>query len=223
MTSFYARQQGLFSPEEWARLKAATVLVVGLGGLGSFVAEGLCRAGLGGLFLLDHDRVSISDLNRQILYTSDDIGRFKAQVAKERLQKIREDLWVEAWVQRLGPQFVIPAKVSLVVDALDNWESRFVLDELTFKTKKYLVHAGLKGRFGQVLTFPPSPPRLKDILVGVEEEPSPPAAFPICAILGGLVVEEVLKIICGKEGVLAHKMLLVDLQNYDFEIVPLAK
>ncbi len=222
--NLYARQHGLFSPEEWACLKAATVLVAGLGGLGSFVAEGLCRSGVGGLVLLDDDRVSPPDLNRQILYTADDMGRFKAQVAKDRLLKIRDDLWVEAWVQRLTPDFTIPARVSLVVDALDNWESRFVLDDLAFKAGKHLVHAGLKGPFGQVLTLSPSSPRLREVFAGVEEESGPlPATFSICAVLGGLVVEEVLKIVCGREGALVDRLLLVDLTTYDFEIVPLAR
>lgn len=223
MNTFYARQKSLFTVEEHARLKAATVLIAGLGGLGSFVAEGLCRAGVGGLILLDHDRVSLPDLNRQILYHRDDVGRFKAQVAKERLLLVRDDLWVEAWVQRLTPKFAIPSRVSVVVDALDNWESRFILAERAERSGKFLVHAGLSGYYGQITTIAPDSLSLSEVFAGAQEDPHPEAYFPICAVLGGLMVEEVLKIICKREGTLSGRLLLVDLRSYEFELVPIAK
>ncbi len=221
--TFLARQQALFSPEERARIRAATVLVAGLGGLGSFVAEGLCRAGVGSLILIDQDRVSPSDLNRQILYTANDLGNFKAQAAKKRLLSIRDDLWVEAWVQDIKVLKELPDKVSLVIDALDNWEARFYLDGLALKAKKYLVHAGLTGLFGQVATLSPAAElRLPDIFKGAGEGETQ-ATFSICAVLAALQIEEALKIICARKPTLLGKLLLVDLVNYGFEIVPLVR
>ncbi len=222
--SIFARQKALLSPEAQARLRAATVFVAGIGGLGGFVAEGLTRFGIGGLVLVDPDRVSPSDLNRQILYTAKDVGAFKAQVAKERLLAIRDDLWVEAWVQPVSERTVIPSQTKVVVDALDNWESRFVLDELARKAGKYLVHAGLSGFFGQVTTISPdATSRLKDIFSGAREEEIPSAVFSICAVLAALQVQEVVNIICGRGPRLAGRLLVVDLEHYGFEMVPLVK
>ena len=222
--SIWARQKGLFTPEEEARLRAASVLVAGLGGLGSFVAEGLARLGVGGLVLVDPDRVNPSDLNRQILYTAEDIGAFKVEVAKERLLRVRDDLRVEAWVKRITSESSLPPKVDVVVDALDNWEGRFALDALAKEAGLPLVHAGLSGTFGQVTSIlPGSPVRLKEIFSGAKEEESPQVSYPICAVLGAIQVEECAKIICGREETLAGRLLLVDLSDYTFELIPLVR
>ncbi|WP_022852565.1 HesA/MoeB/ThiF family protein [Thermodesulfatator atlanticus] len=221
--NIFERQKGIFTNEEMARLRASTILVAGLGGLGSFVAEGLVRLGIGGLILVDDDRVSDSDLNRQILYTAEDLGEFKARAARKRLLAIRDDIWLDAWVQRITPKFDIPNKVNGVVDALDNWESRFVLEEICQKKNKFLVHAGLSGVCGQLTSIVPGKtPRLSEIFKGAKDE-SPAAFFSICAVLGALQVYETAKLLCQHEDTLAGKLLLVDLKTYGFEIVPLAK
>ncbi|WP_457755970.1 HesA/MoeB/ThiF family protein [Thermodesulfatator indicus] len=221
--NIFDRQKAILSPEDMARLRTSTIMIAGVGGLGTVVAEGLVRLGIGGLILVDDDRVSPTDLNRQILYTSKDIGEFKAKIARERLLAIRDDVWIEAWVQRIEKKFDIPNKVAGVVDALDNWESRFILADMCEAKRKFLVHAGLSGAFGQVTSFlPGSSPKFKDVFAGAAPE-EPAAFFSICAVLGGIQAFEVVKIICGREDNLVGKLLLVDLLTYHFEVIPLAR
>ncbi|OAG28562.1 HesA/MoeB/ThiF family protein [Thermodesulfatator autotrophicus] len=221
--NIFERQKAIFSHEDMARLRASTVMIAGVGGLGTVVAEGLVRLGIGGLILVDDDRVSPTDLNRQILYTAKDIGEFKTKVARERLLAIRDDVWIEAWVQRIEKKFDIPNKVNGVVDALDNWDSRFILADMCEAKGKFLVHAGLSGAFGQVASFLPNrPPKFRDVFAGAAPE-EPAAFFSICAVLGGVQAFEVVKIICGRKDNLVGKLLLVDLITYHFEVISLAK
>ena len=88
----FSRTQFLLGSEAMEKLKKARVAVFGLGGVGGYVAEALARSGVGALELVDHDTISLTNLNRQILATHDTVGRFKAEVAAERVKAINPDM-----------------------------------------------------------------------------------------------------------------------------------
>ncbi len=221
MNSIFSRQEKLFPPGAQEKLSRSAILIAGLGGLGCVVAEALARLGVGTLYLVDEDRVDPPGLNRQIFYRWPDIGRPKVEVAAEWLQSLRPGLRVIPLPTSLTPSFPWPEDLSGVVDALDNWASRFLLEDFCETRGLFRVHAGLFGLFGQVTTLVPGKtPRLRDLFAGVQEAPSPPpVAVPICMVLGAIQALETVKILLDIPDNLVGKLLLVDLRDYRFELV----
>ncbi|OYT40498.1 MAG: adenylyltransferase [Desulfurococcales archaeon ex4484_58] len=219
----YDRQIGVIGLENQLKLKNASVLVVGLGGLGSVASYYLVSAGIGRLILVDNEVVELSNLQRQILYTVDDLGRKKALVAKERLSKLNPNVEIivypEKFTLELGSRLV--DQVDVIVDALDNWETRFLLDKLAFKHKKPLVHAGVEGFHGQLTTIiPGKTPCLRCIFhveKPVRRKINVVATTP--GVLGVLEVCEVIKLITGIGEVLANKILVYNGLTNSFDIV----
>ena len=223
MKEVFSRQTPLWGEEGEEWLRKACVLVAGAGGLGAAVAEALVRLGIGTLYLVDPGKVDLPDLNRQILYAKEDIGRPKVEVARKRLASYGLYSKVIALSEKIDKDFELPPEVDVVVDALDNWESRFALEEACEKKGIPLVHAGLNGHFGQVTTFfPKKTKKLKEIFAGVAESSSPiPAHAPICMVLAGLQTMEVIKLILNRGNPLINKLLMVDLLHSSFEIIEL--
>lgn len=130
------------------------VLLIGLGGLGSLVSQYLVGAGVGSLFLVDRDVVEISNLARQILYTSHDIGKRKADMAKERLSALNPDIFLKTLHEpSLQELQLLLNDVDLIIDGTDNFESRYVINEWCLKEKKPLLSASALGHKGQVILF----------------------------------------------------------------------
>jgi len=218
----FFRQISLLPPGAQEILAEKSLLVAGLGGLGCVVAEALARLGVGTLYLLDSGRVDPPDLNRQILYTWEDLGRPKAEVAAERLGRLFPGLKVYPLGTEIRPGFALPEGVSGAVDALDNWASRFLLEEACWQKRIFLVHAGLNGLFGQVTSLVPGrTPRLSEIFAGARDTEPPPVAIPICLTLGAIQALEAVKLLLGLPGTLVGKLLLVDLVEYRFHLEPL--
>ena len=139
------------------KLKAARVLIIGMGGLGHPVAQYLAAAGVGTLGLVDDDFVHISNLQRQILFSEADIGAAKTAAAAARLQAQNQHLTLCTHALRVTTETVdaLVEAYDVVVDATDNFASRFVINDACFKAQKILV-SGAVGRFdGQVATFKP--------------------------------------------------------------------
>lgn len=139
------------------RLKSAHVVVVGLGGLGGAAAMYLAAAGLGQLTLVDGGVVELSNLNRQILYGEQDIGKHKASVAADRLRQLNSSTRLNGVCLQIDAETVhsVLGEVDLVVDALDNMEARFILNEVCVVTQTPLIHGGLLGLRGEVSTIVP--------------------------------------------------------------------
>ncbi len=123
----FARTMQLIGEDGLARLQGATVAVFGLGAVGSYVVEALARAGVGNLVLFDHDTVSLSNINRQLLALESTLGRFKAETAKARVLDINPDCNVEARVQFVDGDNVaglLDSRFDVVVDAIDGVNSK---------------------------------------------------------------------------------------------------
>jgi len=219
--SIFLRHLPLVGEEGLKRLCGSKVLVAGAGGLGSIVLEILVRTGVGELIVVDHGIVDEPDLNRQILYTKEDLGMNKVESAVSRLKKIR-DVKVEGYFAHIDEKFSIPSDVDVIVDCLDNFKGKFILSDLAFKYRKPLVHGGINGFYGQVTTIIPGETlSLREMLKGVRESESQrlPVIAPSPLIIGTLEANEVIKYLTGVGTLLKNKILVVDLIYNDFQII----
>jgi len=209
-TDRYARQRRLavFGEDGQARLRSATVLVVGCGGLGGLAAELLVRAGVGRLRLVDPDRVSLVNLHRQILFSEEDAAahRPKAQSAGERLRRLNSEVQVEAREERLevGNVRHLLEGVSVVVDGSDNLETRYLLNDACLERGCPWVYGGAVGTTGMTVALGlPGGPCLRCLF----PEPAPPNLCPSCvevgvlgslpALVASLQVSQALRILVG--------------------------
>ncbi len=142
-----------------AKLRAARVLIVGVGALGSVTAELLARAGVGHLRLVDRDTVELSNLQRQALYTESDAaaGLAKVQAAANHLAGINSEVTVEPLALDVtsGNLLALVDDIDLILDGTDNFETRFLLNDVALEKRLPWVHAGCVGAAGQVFTFWP--------------------------------------------------------------------
>src|SRR5262249_4773067 len=139
------------------KLLASSVLVIGSGGLGSAALAYLAAAGIGKLGIVEHDRVELSNLQRQILFEEMDIGRAKVEAAADRIHEINPECEVELFPKRLTEENARERVrgFDIVIDGSDNFKTRFALADACFKEKKPLISAAISGFSGQFSTFKP--------------------------------------------------------------------
>jgi len=155
----YSRQINLseIGKEGQQKLEKASVLVVGCGGLGAPVLYYLTAMGIGNIGLCDGDTVALSNLNRQILYTLKDIGKSKAKTAAKRIKALNPDLKIriyDQYIDKNSAKKIIP-NYDIVIDCLDNFETRFILNDICVKMKTPMIHAGVGEFYGQLMTIIP--------------------------------------------------------------------
>jgi molybdopterin-synthase adenylyltransferase len=214
------------------RIRKARVLVVGGGALGSSLAETLTRAGVGALTLVDRDYVEVSNLQRQSLFTEADArdGRPKAVAAEARLRSINSDVSVRGVVADLnsGNAASFIEGHDLVLDGTDNFETRFLVNDVCVRTRTPWIYGACVGSYGLVLSVRPgTTPCLRCLL---EELPAPGSTAtcdtagviaPIVQVVAGLQGAEALKILSGREEALVSGYVLVDVWSGDFTVVDL--
>ena len=137
------------------KILSSKVLIIGAGGLGSPVAEFLSRAGVGSIGVVDDDRVSLSNLHRQSLYNTSDIGKFKVKIAKDKIKKINPNTKVTIYKIRLNNNNFkkIINDYDYIVDGSDNFTTKFLLNDLCLKFKKVLVTGAISKFDGHIFTF----------------------------------------------------------------------
>lgn len=204
------------------RLQSARVLVIGAGGLGSSALMYLAAAGIGTLGIVDDDRVALSNLQRQILFETGDIGRPKAESAADALRDLNPEVRIEPHALRLTEANAarLIASCDLVVDGSDNFATRLTVNRHCLAARKTLVSAAVIGFTGQLYTFKPylgAPHPCYQCLV---PELPPPEATPTCAesgvlgsvagMLGAWQATEVIKELLGIGESLSGHMLVVD-------------
>lgn len=220
----YSRQLPIVGKEGQEKIAKTSVLVVGVGGLGSIVTTYLALAGFGKIIIVDSETVEESNLNRQLLYRDYDIGKTKVLVAAERLKELNPDVEVVPINERLTKDNVekIVSMADIVIDALDNWETRFLLNEACVKLRKPFIHAGVETFYGQLTTIipgktpclrciiPKTPPRKKFI----------PVIGAVVGVIGSLEATEAIKLVTmSEEKTLAGKLLLINLLDYEFNLL----
>ena len=205
------------------RLKGAKVVVVGAGGLGSPCSIYLAVAGVGHIVIYDSDVVELSNLNRQILHGDEDIGRPKAVSAREKLQRLNGAISIETRMERLDEANVDEAirDADVVVDCLDNFATRYLLNEACIRLGKPLVHATIYGLEGHLTTIIPGKTPCLVCLYGPERPPEI-KPFPVIGVtpgvIGTLEALEAIKLITGMGRTLAGRFLRFDGEEMTFEI-----
>lgn len=215
----YDRNMPALSPEECAVLRQKHVCVVGCGGLGGYVIELLARVGVGALTVIDGDVFEASNLNRQLLSDETLLGTKKAEAAAARVKKINSDVAVtpaaEFFTEENGLRLI--EGCDLVVDALDNPDSRRVLANACAEKDLHIVHGAISGWHGQVTVIAPGsgvfeklyPPRT----AGAPKKGNPSFTPAVCA---SLQAAEAIKLLIGRPSSLIGKLLLMDLRTMEF-------
>ena len=216
----YDRQIRLFGIKGQEKLKEATVLVVGAGGLGTAASLYLVAAGIGKLILVDKENVELSNLNRQILYWTEDVEKPKVEAAKSKLIKLNPNVKIITYKSVLEEDMArkLVKEADVVIDALDNWETRFMLNKVCVEERKPLIHAGVFGMHGQLLTIiPGETPCLQCI---IPEKPPEKKGFPVLGTSPGILalmqVTEAIKIITGYGKPAKGKLIVYDGERMSF-------
>lgn len=210
----YLRQLPLVGEEGQKRLLEASVCIAGAGGLGCPVSLYLAAAGIGYLRIVDCDIVSRSNLNRQVLYGERDIGKSKAGVAAEKVRSLNPDIMVEPVEVFLSGDTVstVTDGVDLIVDALDNYPARYLLNKIALEKGIPLVHAAVTGYFGQMLTVLPGRSACLRCAVPYPPEatPSPPVIGVTAGIMGCMQAGETLRVLFGDEPIASDALMVWD-------------
>jgi molybdopterin/thiamine biosynthesis adenylyltransferase/rhodanese-related sulfurtransferase len=225
-----------FGKQAQEKLQNAKVLIVGAGGLGCPAAQYIVSSGVGHVTIADPDTISISNLHRQILYNSSDVGKLKVDIARERLKQLNEQAEVTAFDQMITAKNVMDliSDYNVVVDCTDNIESRYLLNDACVLLQKPLVYGSIYQYEGHLAvwnnknedgTFTAN---YRDVFPDVNS-----AALPNCneggvlpalaGIIGSMQAVEVIKLLTGCGEVLSGKMLVFDSTNMQSRIIRLGR
>ena len=214
------------------KISQSKVFIVGAGGLGSPISDLLCRAGVGEIGIIDHDKVSLSNLNRQTLYNSNDINKFKVQVLKQKLKKINPLVKVNIFKKKIDKQNIdkLTSRYEIIVDASDNFETKFLLNKNKINYKKKLVVGAISKFDGQIFVFDF---KKKGACLQCFYQEKPSDEILNCDqegilgttanIVGSLQANEVLKFIIGSKNILENSILILNTLNLKMRIVRFKK
>ena len=231
----YSRQLVLknVGPIGQKKIIKAKVLVIGAGGLGCPVIDYLSRAGVGNIGIIDHDKIDISNIHRQSLYNSKDIGKSKVIVLKKKIKLINPLVNVKIFKERIGKENIkkIFKNYDFIVDGSDNFKTKFLLNKYSLKYNKILIVGAISKMDGHIFTFDfknKTDPCLKcfyqtepsDEILNCEYEG---ILGPVAGIVGNIQAIEVLKKIL-KIGYKSNKKILIlDLNKLNFRKVEFKK
>ncbi len=219
----YSDNLKTFTSPELEQIRQKSVCVVGVGGLGGFVCNGLARFGVGRLTVIDGDVFSESNLNRQLFARPDTIGRPKALVCKEELERINGDVAVTAvpaMLEELNAGSLLSGH-DLVIDCLDSPRARVVLEKACEALGLPFVHGAVSGDTGQVAAVFPGDGLMKRLYSVWEEGDSPPGGNPVFSVqaVSALQIGEALKLLAGRDSGLKGRLLHLNLSDYSFELI----
>ena len=216
------------------RLLEARVLLVGVGGLGSPIAMYLAAAGVGQIVLADFDVVELSNLQRQILHTSNDIGRAKVDSGKDTLRALNPDVNIST-INRVfdsdDDEFITEVeKASVVVDGTDNFETRFALNRACVASKTPLVSGAALRTDGQVTVFASRDPQSPCYRCLYSDDASEGEACsdvgvfsPLLGIVGSIEAAETIKLIIGNGDSLVGRVIVIDVLSMEWRSLKLRK
>jgi adenylyltransferase/sulfurtransferase len=204
------------------RLKQSKVVVIGAGGLASPVLTYLTCAGVGFITFADYDIVTESNLNRQFLYHEDDIGKPKAQRAKEILGELNSGITIKSISEKLNESNVLEIikGADVVIDCVDNVETRLLVNRACLKIDIPLIEGGVNGFYGFVLAVKKEYSCLECIGYSNTKLKRPsPVLGAVVGVIGSLQAVECIKILLGLEGILYGRMLQYDGFSASFDTV----
>ena len=199
----------------------AKVLIIGIGGLGCPLLTYLAASGVGTIGIVDPDKVEISNLNRQTLFTTSDIGKYKVDQAKYSINKMNNKIKIKIFKKKITLKNIesIIKDFDIICDGTDNFDARYLINDKCKKMKKILISAAISKFDGHLYKFnfkkkascyrcfmPDKPV--------IEKNCETEGIFsPVAGILGSLQANEVLKLILGLNGIIKNNILIVDLLN----------
>ena len=195
------------------RLKRSQVVIAGAGGLGSPVAIYLTAAGIGRIRMIDHDQVTLSNLNRQILHWEEDIGSKKVDSARKKLRNLNSAVEIEAITESITEESVsrLVSGCDVIVDAADNLPTRYILNRCAVEKNIPFFHGAVNGFEGRVMTIIPGETAC---LRCMYRGPVPQEKFPVMgvapAVIGSIQATEVIKYLLGIGKLLTNRLLVYD-------------
>ncbi len=215
------------------KLLASSVLLVGAGGLGSAAISYLVAAGIGHIGIADYDRVEISNLQRQILHETGDIGRLKVESACDRVQELNPDVRVTTYSEKLDAVNLTPIikEYDIVVDGCDNFATRFAVNTACHNQKKILISGAIRAFSGQVATFKSylggDSPCYACFVNGLPDDERGCNDMGVIGALAGIIgsfqAMEVIKELLQTGESLAGKLLLVDALTFKNRVIKLSR
>lgn len=226
----YSRNTGVISPEEQQNLSQKSVCVIGCGGLGGGVIENLVRTGVGKLTVVDSDVFDVTNLNRQVLANETNIGKSKVLEAAEQMKFINSDVEITPIQVKLTEENCrqIIAGHDLVIDAVDNINTRRILEEACEMGRTILIHGAIGGWGGQVGVVRPGDKLMEKIYQTVDggdfnddavADTSVGNLSFTAAVVSAIQAAEGIKVLLGKEDALYNKLLVIDLLDHEYEII----
>ncbi len=208
------------------KISNSKILIVGVGGLGCPAADYLSRSGVGTIGIADFDKINLSNIHRQSLYYSSDVGKFKVDVLYKKLMKINPLVKVNKYKMKINNKNIkkIAKNYDLIIDGSDNFNTKFLLNQISKKLKKFFISGAISKFDGHVFTFNfknKNEPCLKcfyqslpsDEILNCEAEG---ILGPIAGIVGNIQANEALKRILNIGKNLSSNILIINLKNLDF-------
>jgi adenylyltransferase/sulfurtransferase len=208
-----------FGEEGQAKLKQANVFIAGAGGLGSVTTTYLAAAGVGMIRVVDHDKVELNNLNRQVLHWDEDIGKKKVDSAADKLRRLNPRLKVEAIEEVITEANIsqLVAGFDLIVDAMDNLPARYLLNKVAIERNIPFFHGAVYGFEGRAMTIIPGETAcLRCVYRGAIVEGKFPVIGVTPGVIGCIQATEAIKYIVGMGQLLTNRLLIYDGLNMRF-------
>ena len=232
----YSRQIILneVGPEGQQKLKKASVLIIGIGGLGSSVIQYLNAAGVGKIGIVDYDKVELSNLNRQLIYKNSDIGKSKVDVASNYISELNSSTKIEIFEMRIDEKNLpnIIGDYDILADCTDNLEARLSINDVCTKFNKKSVVSAVGGFFGQIASFDSKDDDLnnpnktyRDLMKhqAFEEDSCDNIGTigSVVGAIGAMQATEIIKLIIGSKENLINKLLIFDFITFQSKTLKL--
>lgn len=213
-----------FGEDGQQKLNSAKVLVIGAGGLGSPVLFYLAAAGVGTLGIIDYDVVDISNLQRQILHRTDEVGKLKTESAKEKLLALNPNTRVVTYVEPFNRDnaAMIVCQYDFVVDCCDNYETKFLINDVCVKEHKPYSHGAVLTLRGEVMTYIPGCADYRCVFENPPEVGIVPTSAEvgilgsIAGVVGSIQATEVIKYLTGIGDLITDRILIFDGKTMKF-------
>lgn len=216
-----------FDSGKQEKIKNAKVLIAGLGGLGSFVLYNLASIGILNLGLVEFDKVDITNFNRQIIYNFSDLGKEKIVRAKENILKFNSDLKIETFNKKLDEDNVdeIIKNYDIIIDCLDNYKGKFLLNDSCLKFDKTLIFGGVEEFSGQIAVIDKKSACLRCIFPDFDlNKPVKKGIIsPVVSEIASIQAMEAFKIITNDKHILYNTLLTIDFKKTEYKKLSLAK
>ena len=215
------------------KISSSKVFIVGAGGLGCPIADLLCRAGVGEIGIIDNDKISLSNLNRQTLFNTSDIKKYKVEVLKKKLNQINPLVKVSIFKKKLNEKNIdsFLKKYQIIVDASDNFDTKFLLNEKSISFKKKLIVGAISKFDGHIFVFNFENNKNACLQCFYQEKPSDEILNcdqegilgTTASVIGSIQANEILKMIIGSKNILENSIMILNTFNLKLRIVKFKK